>query len=154
MTERTELANIMLEKAGWFPGRKVDLEPIREAFSKSGMRLYDEVQNFLEEFDGICFYDGELDEFEPDQVISIKTSDGVGFGDSAISEINRINRHFGVKLTRIGEFGYSSQILISEDGLIWFNHYQLSLEHGIEIGIDWNLAFNKIAENWRPDGNL
>ena len=154
MTERTELANIMLEKAGWFPGRKVDLEQIREAFSKSGMRLYDEVQNFLEEFDGICLYDEELSGVGSESVISIKSSDGVGFWNSEIAEINRINRHFGVNLTRIGEFGYSSQILISENGLIWFNHYQLSLEHGMEIGIDRNLAFNKIAENWRPDGNI
>jgi SUKH-3 immunity protein len=148
MTERTELANIMLEKAGWFPGRRVDLEPIREAFSKSGMRLYDEVQIFLEEFDGICLYD---EESEP--IFSIKSSDGVGFWHSDIAEINRINRHFGVKLTKVGNFDYSSRILISENGLIWFNHYQLSLEHGIETGVDQNLAFNKSAENWRPDGN-
>jgi SUKH-3 immunity protein len=148
MTERTELANIMLKKAGWFPGRKVDLELIRDEFHKAGIELSLEVRNFLEEFDGIYFYDEELIGSGSQQVISIKSSEGVGFWESEIPEISKINQHFGTNLARIGEYGYCGQILISGDGKLWFNYYQLSLEHGIVKGIDQNSAFNDIAEEW------
>jgi SUKH-3 immunity protein len=148
MTERTELANTLLEKAGWFPGRKVDLEPIRDEFNKAGIELSSEVQNFLEEFDGIYFYDEELAGSGYEQVISIDLTYGVGFSDPEIPELDKINRFFDVNLARIGKYGYCAQILISEDGKLWFNYYQLSLEHGIMRGIDQNAAFDIIAEEW------
>ena len=43
----------ILEKAGWYEGRKVDLTETKKSYEKYGKSIFKKAENFLMEFDGI-----------------------------------------------------------------------------------------------------
>jgi SUKH-3 immunity protein len=150
MVERSKPANEVLLRGGWFPGRKVNLQKAKYNFRSINKHMSLQVESFLSEFDKIHFWDDELAQGYQ-EVIKI---DAAWYSKkdhfTNVTELERINAHYGVDLIEIGSSNLCcASIWICQDAKIWVNYYQLSLEHGIEVGRDWNEVLNEvIASSW------
>jgi hypothetical protein len=149
MTERTELANTLLEKAGWFPGRKVDLEVVRITLALRGIMLSRGIETFLEEFDKIHFSDDTISSTGYEEIIDIDAALHSQVEDDEIEELEKIKHIYNVDLVRIGwSHCAQAQILMCQKGNVWLSFLGLDAS-GIVEGHDWNEFVNNVlVKHW------
>ncbi|WP_092549819.1 SUKH-3 domain-containing protein [Actinoplanes derwentensis] len=116
MKRLSEEAIKIVAKAGWFPGRHIDISAWRASFQELGLVMHEAAENFLSEFGGLSF---EYDDSEPRRAIrSFEFDPLLGCGEEGRFEDwgNLIE----VKLFPIGELDFGvSFIAIGDDAVLY-----------------------------------
>lgn len=105
-------AREILEKAGWYEGREIDISEWERISEEEGFLLFDEAKKFLREFGGLCIhkYDEYSKEFHP-----YHEFESDSFSSSLI-----IAETINEKAICVGIiYGNNSSLYISESGKIY-----------------------------------
>ena len=147
MVERSRIATRLLQMAGWFPDREIELAKIRSLSEVRNLKISPIVEEFLLEFDKIYYHDDRIREGYKD-IIDINLEKYSDYDEYEKETLNDFLNLRGIRLTIIG-ISYCTQgtLMICENGKIWVSYYGISLE-SIEIGVSWNEVVNSIAEEW------
>jgi hypothetical protein len=130
MTERSEMATKLLEKAGWFPGRRLNIDGLRVELEAKGIQISEPVSKFIEEFDKSYFFDEEMTGYYAEttyaEILDINVSKHFDIGDEQ-EFIEKANRLYNTKLIKIGQSRTAlAQLFICEKGLIYTQYYGLN----------------------------
>ena len=133
-------AKEILEKAGWYEGRNIDISEWERISEEDGFLLFDEAKKFLREFGGLCIhkYDEYSKEFHP-----YHEFESDSFSDSFI-----IAKTINEKVICLGIiYGNNSSLYISELGQI-YDDYGLV---GINIYEAWDCILETISRSERKN---
>ena len=145
-------AKEVLEKYGWYEGRKIDISEQLEMLEKAGFEIFDKVKEFIVEFDGLRlpaeYRNKNFDEKNPNNwhnfdvlhyirgIFSLPAEKWGGYKESITTHIKCTEKVFPIG----GLDGWYMTLYITESGKIIddLTIYGNSIEEGIE-----NLATHK-----------
>jgi hypothetical protein len=148
MTPNSKLSDYLLEKAGWFSGRSIDILGVKMIAQERNLNLSIEIEKFLIEFDKINFED-ERCRAGYQGVIDINFDYYSDVPEDCKVVLKSFGEKHGVYLIWIGESDVlSASILISPIGEFWVSYLGLDEDSIFKIG-DWGETINLISSGWR-----
>lgn len=127
--ERLQITLEVLKKAGWYEGRKINVDYIQEFLINRGYEIFPPVKAFLEEFGMIEIMDGETNIFNRDRFhTDTKRTIGDYLPQGSLKAEEQYARE---RLVPVGEIrnGYL-RILISESGKMYCDTGKLGNDFG------------------------
>ena len=127
----------LLEYAGWYEGRKIDLTDILEVYNKNNVEVFPKAKEFLEEFgDIIIEKDGH-----PYHVFDVKFLFRKRYRPMLAEDLSIL---FNEKVIRLGDCsGYIYSIYITESGRIYSDFGYLG-DNKYDV---WDLILNTVDNN-------
>ena len=130
----------LLNKAGWYQGRKIDASQYIMKFHQEGFELSGPQVDFIQEFGGISGNDINNDEFEvyidPKYCRYEKSKPLIPSDPSSYNPLNIISNNENIEFLLIGEIGnHGIRLWLSTDG-------RLFSDQGIQLG-------RTIMEGWQ-----